>query len=382
MTVYLFPGQGSQFRGMGGDLFDTFPKITRRADEILGYSVKSLCLDDPERKLDNTRYTQPAMFVVNALFFERFASGHVGPAAVAGHSLGEYNALCAARAISFDDALTLVMRRGELMSEAKGGAMAAVMGVDAKAVQNCLLEQGLFGVDIANYNSPLQTVISGPKGEIEQSEGALAHIKATFVPLKISAAFHSRHMAPLQAKYHEFLRDFSFSEPAVPVISNVYAEPYQTPTIGSTLAIHLTHSVKWIQSMNYLFERGERDFEELGPGEVLKKLATRNLDHYYASGGADLYAPGATAPGIGGRGGIAMDGPRHSIDFHDAKSAQLQADEWNRHHAVATPVKIKGRDEILQTRAQATVLFGRRAVVYLGGYRGYFYLEDVTAMNS
>ena len=163
MKTYMFPGQGSQARGMGGSLFDEFPELTDKADKILGYSIKELCLEDPRKELKNTQFTQPALYVVNALsYYKRIQETGETPDYVAGHSLGEFNALLAAECFDFETGLKLVKKRGELMSQATDGAMAAILNANREQVETLLKENGFKNVDIANYNAPLQIVISGP----------------------------------------------------------------------------------------------------------------------------------------------------------------------------------------------------------------------------
>src|SRR5436305_5494221 len=167
MTVFLFPGQGSQRIGMGNTLFDEFKAITARADEILGYSIKELCLQDPHQQLGQTQFTQPALYVVNALsYLKKMKEAGQAPAYVSGHSLGEYNALFAAGAFDFETGLQLVKKRGELMSQATGGGMAAVIGFTLEQVDQILKEYGLTSIDIANYNTPTQIVLAGLKADI------------------------------------------------------------------------------------------------------------------------------------------------------------------------------------------------------------------------
>ncbi len=173
MLVFVFPGQGSQKKGMGQDLFDSVPEFAaaeRQIDEILGYSVRELCLQDPDGRLSDTRYTQPCLFVVNALHGFKALAERGRPAFLAGHSLGEYNALLAAGAFDLVTGVRLVQKRAELMGQAKNGAMAAVIGLDPGKIARVLEENGLDGVDVANYNSPVQTVISGPAPDIQRAK--------------------------------------------------------------------------------------------------------------------------------------------------------------------------------------------------------------------
>lgn len=162
MTTWVFPGQGSQYPGMGKGLFDELKELVSQADGVLGYSIAELCLLDPNGKLKQTEYTQPAIYTVNALhYFKRLMETGKQPDFVAGHSLGEYNALLAAGAFDFATGLQLVQRRARLMSKASGGAMAAILQIPAEEIAEMLAKAGLVGIDIANYNTPSQTVISG-----------------------------------------------------------------------------------------------------------------------------------------------------------------------------------------------------------------------------
>ncbi len=166
---FIFPGQGSQEKGMGKQLFEAYPELTKVADHILGYSIENLCLADSRQVLDHTEYTQPALYVVNALSYlhEREIRG-LEPGFLAGHSLGEYSALFAAGVFDFETGLRLVQKRGALMAEAKGGGMAAVIGMDAPQTMKVLSDSGLDSIDIANINSPQQTVISGARADVER----------------------------------------------------------------------------------------------------------------------------------------------------------------------------------------------------------------------
>lgn len=164
MVTCVFPGQGSQRKGMGGTLFDEFEELTAKADEILGYSIKEMCLRDPNRRLSETQYTQPALYTVNALsYLKKVKETRKTPDYVAGHSLGEYNALFASGVFNFEDGLKIVKKRGELMGRATGGGMAAVIGLNEGQIEDILKRNNLQSIDIANYNTPSQIVISGKK---------------------------------------------------------------------------------------------------------------------------------------------------------------------------------------------------------------------------
>lgn len=274
MTVYVFPGQGAQSKGMGGTLFDDYREYTEKADAILGYSIKDLCLGDPKNQLGDTRYTQVAMFVVNALVY-LIKSRQRGskPDFVAGHSLGEYDALFAAGAFDFETGLKLVQKRAELMSKATGGGMAAVIGLDEEKVARVLQDNNITDISVANYNSPAQIVVSGKKEAIEKAkplfEGAGARL---YIPLNVSGAFHSKYMEESSKEFGRFLEGFQFSNLEIPVISNVTARPYAQEDIKKNLTLQITHPVKWTETIRYLMGKGEAEFEEIGHGTVLAGL--------------------------------------------------------------------------------------------------------------
>jgi trans-AT polyketide synthase, acyltransferase and oxidoreductase domains len=270
----VFPGQGSQSVGMGGDLFARYPEMTAAADEILGYSVAALCLEDAAGQLHQTRYTQPALYVVNALAYrERCDRGAPPPDFLAGHSLGEYNALLAAGVFDFAAGLRLVKRRGELMSGAAGGGMAAVIGCDGERAEEILRTNGLSGIDVANYNTPSQVVLSGPAEDIARAEDVFAGLGLNYIPLKnVSAAFHSRYMEPLVEPLRAALEGEELQPPKIPVIANVSARPYEAGEIREQLQRQIREPVRWTDSIRYLLAQGVEDYEEVGPGGVLTKL--------------------------------------------------------------------------------------------------------------
>lgn len=274
MRACVFPGQGSQFIGMGEGLFERYPEMTAAADEILGGSVAELCLRDPEGKLHRTQHTQPALYVVNALTYRsRCDGGAPPPDFLAGHSLGEYNALWAAGVFDFETGLRLVKRRGELMSAATGGGMAAVMGCDGEKAEEILRRHGLAGIDVANFNTPSQVVLSGPSEELARAEAVFTGLGATFIPLKnVSAAFHSRYMESLAGPLDEALEGVEIRPATIPVIANVSARPYDGQGVKEYLLRQIREPVRWTDTVRYLLGAGVREFEEVGPGGVLTKL--------------------------------------------------------------------------------------------------------------
>jgi malonyl CoA-acyl carrier protein transacylase len=277
VTTYIFPGQGSQNKGMGAELFEQFPQLMDEADTLLGYSLQTLCLEDPQELLNSTQYTQPALYVVNALsYYQKLAGEHSKPAFVAGHSLGEYNALLAAEVFDFKTGLQLVKKRGELMSQASGGAMAAVIGLKITDIKKILADNNLTAVFIANHNSYLQIVISGLKTDIETAQDLCKQAGARMVvPLKVSGAFHSPYMQQAQEQFANFLENFTFAPPQIPVIANCTALPYVSGDSKKLLAEQITHSVRWVESIEYLLANEQTDFAEIGPGAVLTGLVKR-----------------------------------------------------------------------------------------------------------
>ncbi|WOO37938.1 ACP S-malonyltransferase [Anaerocolumna sp. AGMB13020] len=275
MKAYVFPGQGAQYKGMGKELFEEFPELVSGADKILGYSIKELCLEDPESKLGFTEYTQPALYTVNALtYLKKCKEAEENPDFVAGHSLGEYNALHAAGAFDFETGLKLVKKRGELMGQASGGGMAAIIGLKENEISHILQTEGLSEIDIANYNCPSQIVISGPKEAILQAKNVFENYTGVklFSILNVSGAFHSRYMKGSSELFEQFLAEFSFKEMSIPVISNVSARPYKQKEMKDNLVKQITHSVRWTDTIRLLLGLGEITFEEIGIGRTLTGL--------------------------------------------------------------------------------------------------------------
>lgn len=392
MKIHMFPGQGAQSKGMGGGLFDRFPQRTAQADAILGYSIRELCLEDPREELGNTRFTQPALYVVNALsHFARLEDdGGVAPDIVLGHSLGEFDALLAAGCFDFETGLRLVKKRGELMSQASGGAMAAILNASREDIEQTLAEGGIRDVYLANYNSPSQIVISGAADEIARAQPLFKKGRTRFYPLNTSGAFHSRFMHEAMVAFGEFLGDVTLSAPMIPVIANVTARPYEAGQVLDTLSSQIANTVQWSGSVQYLLalarSRGEEaTFHELGPGEVLTNLvdAIRRqtpdevLDGLVAAMAAGSAADTATA----GAANTADAGPSAQPPHRQDAADKVRA--WNLRHPAGTRVRSTTLETPeLETRTEAMVLFGHRAAVYMAGYNGYFDLDELQPVTA
>jgi trans-AT polyketide synthase/acyltransferase/oxidoreductase domain-containing protein len=274
-TAILFPGQGAQFKGMGKDVFPLFPELTELASDILGYSIERLCVSDPEGKLRYTEYTQPALYVVNALNYynQRNERPELEDAQfLLGHSLGEYNALLAADVFDFETGLRLVQKRGELMGRGREGGMAAILGTRIEQVRQVLSEYRLDEVDVANFNTPTQVIIAGPKEAMAAAEKAFGASGFTYYPLNVSAPFHSRYMADAQAIFARFAAQFDFRSPKVPVIANYTAKPYENDAIETTLANQIANCVRWVESIRYVMDRGDVEFVEIGSAILMKMV--------------------------------------------------------------------------------------------------------------
>jgi trans-AT polyketide synthase/acyltransferase/oxidoreductase domain-containing protein len=278
MQVFLFPGQGAQRKGMGKDVLDAFPELARQADALLGYSIRELCLEDPLDQLGQTQFTQPAIYVVNCLSYLDRIRTAPRPDYVLGHSVGEYSALFVAGIVDFETGLRMVHKRGALMSEARGGGMAAVLGLDETQVAAILATESLANLSIANFNSPHQLVISGPKSDIETAEPCFMEGGASqYRILNVSGAFHTRFMAAAGEQFAAFVRDIPLGEMTIPLISNVTARPYRRDQMRAHIIDQITAPVRWSESIRYLLARGatNEDFIELGGAgvSVVKALA-------------------------------------------------------------------------------------------------------------
>lgn len=286
-TAWLFPGQGAQRQGMGAGLLDRHPDLVARADEVLGRSLRALCSGEDEALQYDTRYVQPAMFVVNALSLRALREEEPEPAWLAGHSLGELSALYAAGCFDFETGLRLVMRRGELMARARGGGMLAVVGLSADRVREVLDDAHAADVDMANLNSGSQIVLSGPEDSVRALASTLGRAGAgKCVLLNVSVAAHSRYMAYPGALFTEYLRGMEFTPPRIPVVSNTTARPHRPESLPDALGAHVRSPVRWSESMRFLVDEGVREVRQAGLGDLLIKLwaAARDVPAVSAAG--------------------------------------------------------------------------------------------------
>ncbi len=281
MEAYIFPGQGSQFPGMGKDMYINNPaarKLFDKADVILGFGITRLMFDGAEEDLKQTKVTQPAIFL-HSVIMAVMLGDSFKPGMAAGHSLGEFSALAATGAISFEDGLRLVARRAEAMQkacEATPSAMAAILGLDDEVVESVCKEIDEVVVP-ANYNSPGQIVISGSFSGIDRAIEKLTLLGARrAVKLPVGGAFHSPLMESARAELARAIETTVVNEPVCPVFQNVNANPSQQPdVIRRNLVDQLTSPVRWTQTIRNMITAGATSFTEVGPGSVLQGLVKK-----------------------------------------------------------------------------------------------------------
>ena len=280
--AFIFPGQGAQSVGMGKDLYDDYDaakEVFNTADKILGRSISSICFAGPEEDLKQTINTQPAIVATSIAALESFKSQlDVIPSYTAGHSLGEYCAMYASGVMDLETTMKLIQKRAEVMGKTKGGAMAAVLSAPEGAVEEAITEASSVGyVDVANYNSPAQVVITGDSAAVQKA-GELLTAKGArrVVPLAVSGAFHSKFMEEAGKEFAEYLKDFSLNDASIPVVTNVDAG-FTTSSVdfSSKMPKQIYSSVYWTQSVENMVKDGVDIFVEIGPGKVLAGLVKK-----------------------------------------------------------------------------------------------------------
>jgi len=279
---YIFPGQGSQFVGMGREIyhFKEARDVFDRASDILSYDIAALCFEGPGEKLQDTGYSQPAIFTVSIAYLKILPlfppPFSLFPIYVAGHSLGEYSALVAAEALDFQSTLRIVKKRASLMKEASlriSGGMVAALGIPLEKIEAICKETN---TEIANINSSLQIVISGQDEGLKLASEIILKEGGKAIRLKTSGPFHSSWMKPIEKGMKDFLKDFNIKEPKTKIIQNINAEPSDNPEIiKENLIKQITGRVRWMETIMFMEKDGISTLIEIGPGRVLSNLTKR-----------------------------------------------------------------------------------------------------------
>ncbi len=277
--AFIFPGQGAQVVGMGKDLYENFDaakSVFETADKVLGKSITKLCFEGPEEDLKQTINTQPSIVTMSIAALEAFKSQlKVTPTFTAGHSLGEYCAMYASGVMDLETTLRAIQMRANLMGQVKGGTMAAVLNAPAGSVERVLKEASSVGyVDVANYNSPVQVVLTGEESAVNKAGELLLEAGAKrVIPLAVSGAFHSKFLENASKEFAKFVSDIDISCSSVPVVTNVdAAATISDADFKNKMPRQICSSVHWTQTIENMVQNGVDTFIEIGPGKVLAGL--------------------------------------------------------------------------------------------------------------
>jgi len=277
--AFIFPGQGAQVVGMGKDLYENFDAAKRvfdTADRVLNKSITKLCFEGPEDDLKQTVNTQPCIVTMSIAALEAFKSQlNIRPYFTAGHSLGEYCAMYCSGVMDLDTALIAIQKRADLMGEVKGGTMAAILNAPSGSIEKAIEEASKEGyVDVANYNSPVQVVLTGDEKAVERAGEILLEAGAKrVVPLAVSGAFHSKYLENASKDFADYVKNLDLSCASVPVVTNVDASAtISSEDFRNKMPRQICSSVHWTQTIENMIKNGVDTFIEIGPGKVLAGL--------------------------------------------------------------------------------------------------------------
>lgn len=273
MRAYMFPGQGSQYPGMGDHLWDKFSEEVKKASHIVGYDIKDLCQYNPDNKLSLTQFTQPCLYLMNCLhYLDIKGKNNESPKYFCGHSLGEYTALFAANVFDLYTGLRIVKKRGEFMAEIKNGALVAILAEDIKDVMDILHDYDFPHIEAANFNTKSQLIIGGVEDDLSQAILILEQHHFRCVPLNVSGAFHTRYMESARIKFMKFLVNVAFNTPSCPVLCASTVTFFDPLYAIETLGFQITRPVYWLQTVQKLRALGVDILTEIGPKDVLTKM--------------------------------------------------------------------------------------------------------------
>ena len=281
----LFPGQGSQYVGMGKDFYDNFDEVKiyyEQAEKVLGYEIKKIIFESDTNILAQTEFTQPSVFLTSFIIFEMLKKKQPKIVEkikfVAGHSLGEYTAVCTSGALSFEQTIQVVSERAKIMAEVSKnnpGGMIAVLGIDKEELVKLCNEIKNIGykVETVNFNTPQQIVVAGEEEGIKKLQETLSNKKIKSIKLNVSGAFHSSLMNEAQKNFSQTLDKLNINNAFIPIIMNYDAKPHtKKEEILENLKLQINHPVLWLNSVNYMVENGVDTFIECGPGKVLSNM--------------------------------------------------------------------------------------------------------------